>query len=239
MINPSKDAVLSAAENFSAWMDIRKRLVKSRGGMYLRSLVSENDGISKAFEEFKSGFFLKHYMNHEDEVLSQAYIAFTGNYYFKIIKPNVTMTFDTKKFLEDSKNYGAYQDGYIILDPANVDEKDPKVIYELDGIKYTIKAEKKDLWNIFDEFALFSGLERYDGETNKELENRILAAFKRPANSSAQGLRNAIKNAVMNYVSVDDKDIKFETPNGSNMLSIISDGKTIYDAEDDITVEYD
>lgn len=234
MIDPSKDAVLSAAKNFSAWMDIRKRLVKSRGGMYLHSLVSENDEISKAFEEFKSGFFLKHYMNHEDEVLSQAYVAFAGNYYFKIIRPAVTMTFDTKKFLEDSKNYGAYQDGYIILDPANIDEKDPKVVYELDGIKYTIKAEKKDLWNIFDEFALFSGLERYDGETNKELENRILAAFKRPANSSAQGLRNAIKNAVMNYVSVDDKDIKFETPNGSNMLSIISDGKTIYDELSDV-----
>ena len=77
MLN-GREATLRAVKNFPRWMDIRKRLNTSMGGKYLQSLIEEQDEIKAAFEEFKSGFFLKTYLGHEDDVLCQVYVAQIG-----------------------------------------------------------------------------------------------------------------------------------------------------------------
>ena len=56
----SREATLKALENFSRWMDIRKRYKTSVGGKYLSALMREQDGIKDAFEDFKKEFFLNY-----------------------------------------------------------------------------------------------------------------------------------------------------------------------------------
>lgn len=228
MLN-GREATLKAVKNFPRWMDIRKRLNTSAGGKYLQSLIEEQDHIKAAFEEFKSGFFLKTYLDHEDDVLCQVYIAQIGE--LKEIISNDSRYEVTKNpytFTENTKKYALYQNGYVLLDPDNVDS-DRMFYYISDGQTYSSKLEKKDLWNIFDEFALFSSLERYEGESNSQLVQRILYSFKRPTNGTEQGIKNAVINSVMNYESLDPTDVIIERPNGQNMYMLTEDKRTVYD----------
>ena len=48
------------------------------------------------------------------------------------------------------------------------------------------------VWNPFDEFGFLLGVERLYGERNEELKERILDVFRRPANTTKQGLENGI-----------------------------------------------
>ena len=230
----SREATLKAVKNFPRWMDIRKRLRTSVGGKYLQSLIEEQDSIKAAFEEFKSGFFLKHYLGHENEILCQVYVAQVGILSSISSKdPRYKITRDPHKFVNNTKKFSLYQGEHVLLDPKNVDES-KMFYYTVDGQLYSAKLEKKDLWNIFDEFALFSSLERYDGETNSQLVQRILYSFKRPANGTETGLKNVIMNSVMNYEALSEDDIVIEQPNGQNMYMVVNEDKTIYDIMSEI-----
>jgi hypothetical protein len=48
------------------------------------------------------------------------------------------------------------------------------------------------IWNAFDEFALLLGAERLFGERNVDFKERILDVFRKPANSTKQGMLNGI-----------------------------------------------
>ena len=48
------------------------------------------------------------------------------------------------------------------------------------------------IWNAFDEFGLLLGVERLFGERNAAFKERILDVFRKPGNSTKQGLLNAI-----------------------------------------------
>ena len=234
MLN-SREATIKAVENFPRWMDIRKRLNTSDGGKYLQSLIEEQDHIKAAFEEFKSGFFLSHYLGHEDEILCQVYVAHVGR--LDGITSNDSryeITKDPYLFTDNTKKYALYQGDYILLDPKNVDPDNAIFYYTFEKQIFSAKLEKKDLWNIFDEFALFSSLQRYEGESNSQLTQRILYSFKRATNGTELGLKNAIINAVMNYESVDPEDIIVEQPNGQNMYLLTETGKTVYDTMSNI-----
>lgn len=221
----SKEANARALEFFPQWMDINKRSRKSIGGKYLSSLTDENDELEKAFEEFKNGFFLKRFAGKENDILSTVYIAHVGALDSMTPLNSIKITTDPRAFLKDSKGLALYQDGYIML----AAEGNGFFEYEHEGFKHKLKLEKTPLWNVFDEFALFSGLERYEGESNLELSNRIYAAYRRPQSSTENGLRNAIINAVMNYDNLEPEDIIFEHPSVSNMFQKGTDGKTIYE----------
>lgn len=227
----SREATIKAAENFPRWMDVRKRLYTSTGGKYLQSIFKEQDDIKAFFEDFKNTFFLEHYLGHEDDILCQVYVAHVGKL-DEIISQNLLyeMTTDPYQFMGDTKNFSLYQDEYVIIDPVNVDINYPIFLYKSHDQVFSITLEKKDLWNIFDEFALFSSLERYEGETNSHLTQRILATFKKPTNGTETGLKNSITNALINYTRIKPSEIKLEQPDGENMHMIIEGGKSIYEA---------
>lgn len=48
------------------------------------------------------------------------------------------------------------------------------------------------IWNAFDEFGLILGVERLFGERNETFKQRILDVFRKPGNSTKQGLTNAL-----------------------------------------------
>jgi len=231
----SKDAILRAVENFPRWMDIRKRLRTSVGGKYLSSLIEEQGEIKKSYEDFKKSFFLDTYAGKEDDIICQVYVAQIGRLDKITSKDDrYQIITDTRLFAEDTSKYALYQDDYVILSPINVDANNPVLFYEYEGRTFSSTLKKKDLWNIFDEFALFSGIERYEGEKNSELVKRIFAAFKKPTNATEKGLKNAIINAVMNISPITADEIKLETPNGSNMHLVVNDDKSIYDKMSEI-----
>ena len=221
----SKKANARALEYFPQWMDVNKRPRKSVGGKYLSSVTDENDEIEKAFEEFKDGFFLKRYAGIENDILSYVYIAHVGDLDNIVPVGNTVITDDPHKFLEDPSAVALYQDGYVMF----AEEGDGTFEYEHNGFRHKINLKKKPLWNVFDEFALFSGLERYEGETNLQLADRIYAAYRRPQSPTEEGLKNAIINAVMNYDNLDPEDIKFERPNADNMFLKDSSGEIVYE----------
>jgi hypothetical protein len=229
MLN-SREATLKALENFSRWMDIRKRYKTSVGGRYLSALMQEQEGIKAAFEDFKKEFFLEHYLGHEDEILCQVYVAQVGRLENIAAKDkSLSITRDPKAFLEDTVHLVLYQDDYIVMAPDNVGADLKTFSYISEGRTYRADLVKKDLWNIFDEFALFSGLERYEGESNHALAQRILAAFRRPTSAADTGIKNAIINAVMGESTVVPEDIQIESPDSENMQLTASGGRSVYD----------
>ncbi|WP_459482669.1 Low copy number virion structural protein [Clostridium saccharoperbutylacetonicum] len=61
-----------------------------------------------------------------------------------------------------------------------------------DGTINTFALSVHHIWNYFDEFGALLSCPRLYGEKNEEYKNRILDVFRNPANSSKQGLANAI-----------------------------------------------
>ena len=220
----SKEANVRALEFFPQWMDINKRPTKSVGGRYLSAITDENDEIEAAFEDFKNGFFLKRFAGKEEEILSSVYVAHIGQLDGVTPLDDITITSDAKEFLENPDTTALYQDGYILV--ANGDKE--TFDYKHGEFVYHIPLNHTALWNVFDEFALFCGLTRYDGETNTQLVNRIYAVFKRPTSSTEDGIKNAIINAVMNYDNLKPEDIIMERPNSENMF-LLKDGESVYE----------
>lgn len=60
------------------------------------------------------------------------------------------------------------------------------------------------IWNAFDEFGLLLGIERLFGERNEPFKQRILDVFRKPGNSTKQGLTNAISREL----GIEFKDVK-------------------------------
>jgi hypothetical protein len=68
-------------------------------------------------------------------------------------------------------------------------------IYDANGaviLAERLKLSLHHVWNFFDEFGLLLDTPRLYGETNREYKQRILNVFRRPANSSEDGLYNGI-----------------------------------------------
>ena len=226
----ARQAFETALGNFPSWGDIRKRPWTSIGGKYLLSIMEENEYINEAFEEFKKSFFLKSYIGKEDKILCQVYVSQIGTLNgFRLVQPERAITSNSRTFLSDPLSYAMYQDGYLVISYGNGENEDEMITYIHNNETYQSKLEKRDLWNIFDEFALFSSLVRYPGETNEQLVQRILASFKRPTNGTENGLKNAIINAVTNYENVKPSEIIFEKPNENNMHLLCDEGISIYE----------
>lgn len=70
------------------------------------------------------------------------------------------------------------------------------------------------VWNAFDEFGLLLGLYRLNGERNKEFKARILDVFANPANSTKDGLINAISRELgvdKNEITINElSDVAFK-----------------------------
>ena len=208
----SKKRILNIMRHsFPSWTDIRKRTNKSVGGKMLTAYSNEFDKIQEAIDDYKKIFFLLNYLGHEDEYPEYLYIAAVGIHdNISITNFPCKITKDENYFYKNFKNKCAlYEDGYLMFHESSLPEgKDTKSIIYSTGIhSYEAFLFGETIWNIFDEFATFAGLTRFEGETNKQLSDRIYKFFKEFPTPTEQGLKNAIKNAIPEQIADDDIEI--------------------------------
>ena len=211
--------------HFPSWMDIKKRYNKSVGGAVLQSYNDEIDNTNLAIKEYQDLFFLLSYYKKEKDIPAYMYIALIGSKDLSSISVPVLqhkeyLTNNVDEFYKNLSTYILYQDDALIIHPSFFNEEKPPdgIEYIIDNTyKYKSKLYYRHIWNVFDEFALFSGLKRYELESNEELSNRVIQQFKNFPNAGFSGLKNAIKNALYNMIDIDDAAISIERPNAENM----------------------
>lgn len=229
----ARTTFLKAVQEFPRWMSIRKRPEKAVSGLYLQSVIDEQTDISKELDSFIKEFFLITYVGKESEIADYVYVVQVGSIDISestVTHPSLNLTVDARYWLENKSNYALYQDGYIIISTDNLPE-DKTLTYEYNGYKYGGKLSRYHIWNIFDEFALFLGLERFtdEGETNSDLLKRCFLVFQNPANSTRTGLQNTIMNCVSNNIKLEREEIKVEIPNSENVWLSDDNFGTIYE----------
>lgn len=220
-----EDLISKMKVHFPRWMDIRRKVTSSSGGNYLSSIASEISEIQDYIEEYKKDFFLDKYIGNEDDVLTFIYKYHIGVAAdVAILEPSYEITTDQDVFYSE-EGYAYYEDGFLYTK-----EHYDVIQYSIDGFISTQESEKMHVWNIFDEFAIFVGLRRYQWETNSELLNRILAFSTKRANSTDDGLKNAILNNLINFddsITVDD--IEVSRPTAENLIKYYDNTETILD----------
>jgi hypothetical protein len=214
--------------HFPRWMDIRRKIKTSTGGLYLSSIAENIADIQSAINDYKKDFFIDNYFGKEDSVIAFLYKVPIGTLdsikSLTLILPEYTLTTDQDVFYNND-NYAYYEDGFLYFK-----NNEDKIIYSIDNYKYEGTAEKIHVWNIFDEFAIFLGLKRFQWETNKELLNRILAFAKFKSNSSDDGLKNAILANLVNIApELKKEDILIERPTAENLVKYYDQYETILD----------
>lgn len=215
---------------FPSWSDIRKRHNTSNGGAIIRAYAMESDEIQKAIDDYKKSYFLINYTGKENDIPSSVIYAQIGDIDSSLLSiDNFTLAEDTSDFYINKTSKFYYYDGKILFHKdSNLKEFDTLEYYLGDKL-YKAILFTADIWNIFDEFALFAGLSRYDNESNLELANRTYAVFRNPVSSNEHGIKNAIINSIKNYHTISYDDIIIEQPNELNMALKDDEFNSIYD----------
>jgi len=229
--------------HFPKWMDIRKRTNTSNGGKLLKTFAQEASDIQTAIDDYKKDFFINSYLGHEDDIPTFVYKGWIGNIDISaviLIAPSIDITTDIKKFYR-TEDIAYFENGYLFFSQSTIsknfdlDLMTPQIDYEHwlsleNKIVRTTIIEKIHVWNVFDEFAAFTGLRRHTGETNSQLTKRILLENKNPTNSSALGLKNAIVNelsVLAPELSIQDIEISGTTP--ENLLEYYNEFEQVID----------
>lgn len=215
-----EDLLQKMKNHFPRWMDIRKRTDKSVGGKLLSSVAEEfSDSIQIAIDDYKKDFFIDNYQGREDDIVAFLYKSHIGSIdveKLKFTKPVLDITTSLKEFYDEA-NKIYYEDGNIFVKTNEIDSD--VLEYSIEDFPTTAYLEKIHVWNVFDEFAAFMGLKRYEWETNSELTNRILNIGRRKPDSTTTGLKNAILNALTNIApNLKKESIKIEPPTPENLL---------------------
>lgn len=224
------DRFIEACKKFPRFMNVRRRYEKSSGGKLLRSIIDEIGAVEEAILDYKKDFFIVNYFGREDDIIAYLYTAEAGLIEdidaVEITEPALKLTDDKELFYKNIDTYAYYQNGYIL-----VKDKAENIRFNYNGFKYVLPLERQQIWNIFDEFAWWASLERFVdlGETNKELMLRTIDVFRERPSSSETGLRNVIKNTLLNYGNIDDREIVFEAPDEENMAILNDDAITLYE----------
>lgn len=214
-------------------MSIRKRPEKAKSGLYLQSIIDEQEDIAAELNTFIKEFFLITYVGKESTIADYVYILQIGSVDFgslEVTHPDLELTNNPKYWLENKDDCVLYQENHLIISSSNV-PTDNILRYTVDDYQYGGKLERYHVWNIFDEFAMFLGLERFidTGETNAELLKRCFLVFQNPANSTEKGLQNAILNCISNDLTVEREDIKIENPSEDNMWLTDEEYGSVYE----------
>ena len=216
-----KEMIKTALEYFPLWSDIKKRHNKSIGGQLVDSVLKETLELDSAIQDYKDFYFLDKYEGKENEVEAFVYAITVGN----LETSNIVITYNDKNYpltlnIDDfynSEKLSYYEDGLIYIKESVVNDI-KTVNVEIDNHKYTYTLEKKHVWNIFDEYAVFVGLERYENETNKQLKDRIIFTTKNPGNSSEDGLKNSIVSELMSLIDIEKEDIEISKVTPENLI---------------------
>lgn len=202
--------------HFPKWMDIRKRYKTSKGGQLLNSIAKETETIQEAINDYQKDFFIESYFGVEESIPSLVLKAHIGALIPTKIKlinipTSCSLTQDLKTFYTKKDVY-YFENGYFFFKIDSIDKKEGEnLIYEYENNRYSTPLIYHQIWNIFDEFALYVGLTRLDKETNLELEKRILTAFKKKTNGTEAGLKHAIYTELLNIdPDLKDEEIKIE-----------------------------
>lgn len=212
----SRDLLKNAIKHFPRWMDIRKRYFSSVGGKLLSSIADETELIQEEIDKYVQEFFIPFYEDKCEIIPDFIYKANVGSIDindFNLISPELELTDNIRTFYE-SVNCAYYQDGFIFV-RNNTDI----ILYSVEGYKMEAKLEKMHVWNAYDEFATFIGIERYENETNAELYNRIIATSRKVLNSTEQGIKDAITASLINIIpELSIENIKLERPTAENLV---------------------
>lgn len=192
-----------AIEFFPIWSDIRKRGTKSIGGMVVNSALEETLELEKAIQAYKDFYFLDKYQDKEEEVIAYVYAANVGtledldNTFIIYNDQEYFITLDIDEFYSN-ETLAYYENGLIYIQEALYNKNNiNSIILSIDDYKYTYTLERKHVWNIFDEFACFVGLERHTNESNTSLKERILFSTKNLGSNTEEGLKNAIMSELI------------------------------------------
>ena len=192
-----------AIEFFPIWSDIRKRGTKSIGGMVVNSALEETLELEKAIQAYKDFYFLDKYQDKEEEVIAYVYAANVGtledldNISIIYNDQEYFITLDIDEFYSN-ETLAYYENGLIYIQEALYNKNNiNSIILSIDDYKYTYTLERKHVWNIFDEFACFVGLERHTNESNTSLKERILFSTKNLGSNTKEGLKNAIMSELI------------------------------------------
>lgn len=192
---------------FPSWTEIRKRTGKSKGGSLLRAYAEEYGRMEEALEDYKKIFFLVNYKGHEDDYPSSLMSAVVGSSdSLTIDSVACTLTDEEDMFLSHLDSMAYKVGAYILFHKKLVGDAD-SILYSVDGNQYRTQLVEISIWNAFDEFAKFAGIERFEGETNKELEARTYAIFKDFPNPTDAGLKRAIRDALVPVADIDESEI--------------------------------
>lgn len=223
------DRFINSSKKFPRWTNIRRRPTESNAGKILRSIMEENENVNDAILDYKKEFFIKNYLEKEDDILAYIYSAQVGDIddidNFKLIDPAYEVTDNANEFNNDY-SLALLKDGYILLYETNYANK---LEYQYNGYTYFADLKRISIWNIFDEFAWWCGLERFDGEENKSLCQRCISQLHERPNSTKQGIINAIVNAAWAAGGLSANEVHFLEPNETNMSLSNKDGETLYE----------
>ena len=223
------DRFFESAKKFPRFMNLRRRPKASTGGKLLQSIIEEIADVEDAIIDYKKDCFLVNYLDNAEEYIDYLYQVEIGKVAeldrLLILEPALKLTTDRKEFYASPEEYVYYQNGYLIL----LKEVE-SLTYSNNGFSYKVSPSRFHVWNVFDEFGWWVGLERLPKETNRELMYRIVDVFRERPSSSEAGLKNVIKNTLLNYGHIDDAEIVFEKPDENNMALAADGGKTVYDS---------
>lgn len=225
-----KNILDSMVLNFAKWMDIRKRVHSSNGGAVLSSIAEEiTENINNSIMDYQSMFFIEKNLQNQDSVLSKAYYINIGKVDIEkviISSPINTKIVDLKEFMICSnENLAYYEDGFLYFNKFF-----DSIIANINGYKINQKTSEFYIWNIYDEFALFCGIKRYQNETNRQLSNRITNRFNTVKNSSNEGIKNVILDSIMNLnIPIKEDEIRIERPTCDNLSKIYDEKNRVLD----------
>lgn len=222
-------------ECFPSWTDIRKRTSSSLGGGLLTAYAHEADQIWQAILDYRAFYFLVNHNGHEEDFPDYLYLAMVGEHdSITVADISCEITEYEDEFLNDLSHKVLYEGGYLLFHESILpdEENTTQIAYAVNDEEniYRIDLEKQSIWNVFDEFALFAGLKRYENESNKELSERTYAAFKNWANPSEAGLRHAIENAIVPDMTITDEDIEIIPFSSSKFDLTRQEFKNIYES---------
>jgi hypothetical protein len=210
-----------AVEFFPTWSDIRKRYSTSAGGKLLGAVTEEVIELEQAIKEYKRYYFLDTYEGHEDEVVAFSYRAPVGmlesSEMLNVSYNNeeIEVTDDINRLLK-YENVAYYEEGYIYINDKMYNNKTIQLY--VNGFLIEEELQKTHVWNIFDEFACFVGLERHNDEKNSDLVKRILRINRYKPNGSIEGLQNAIMAELLTeFPDISRDEIQFEQINDENL----------------------
>lgn len=234
------DRFLEAVKKFPRWTNLRRRPIESNGGKILRSIIEEIARVEDAIIEYKKDFFLVNYIGREEELLDYIYIAQVGDIEtldsFTLEDPSFSITEEEAEFIQD-KSLALYRDGYVFLYETNTDNQ---LTYTYNNKIYHSDIKEQAVWNIFDEFAWWYGLERFPGERNASLLQRCRLQFINRPNSTEEGIRNTIVNAAyakkdlldtdkLSVLPLEKEEVKFLEPDEKTMALTDENGVSLYE----------